>query len=227
MIATVVKFIPLMVAPGSSATSLGRTLESPLSAARVVAKQMPGTVLSQPLGTVEQGVAERATQRERFVSGQIVIRAFLPNLGQRAGIEQRFEASEIGRRILVVDFHLYGSQGRLRKGDHGQPDQRCQPAAPQDQPQQQDSEQKDQEQSSQPNKPEPNEKSEGQQQEQKPDSGKMEQEPQEGKEDADTPPPDRQSVEALLQSLEAQDKEMQKQIRKGERTTRVRSTGWW
>ena len=123
------------------------------------------------------------------------------------------------------------NQGGSDKNDQQQPQQdpsnQQSDQQPQDQPQQQDSEQKDQEQSSQPNKPEPNEKSEGQQQEQKPDSGKMEQEPQEGKEDADTPPPDRQSVEALLQSLEAQDKEMQKQIRKGERTTRVRSTGWW
>ncbi|MCC6798270.1 MAG: hypothetical protein IT366_24365 [Candidatus Hydrogenedentes bacterium] len=98
---------------------------------------------------------------------------------------------------------------------------------PQDQPQQQDNEQKDQEQSSQPNKPEPNENSEGQQSETQPDSGEMQEEPQENREDAGTPPPDLQSVEALLQSLEAQDKEMQKELRKGDRTTRVRSTGWW
>lgn len=66
--------------------------------------------------------AKRAARCQRFVLGQIVIRAFLPNLGQRAGIEQRVEASEIGRRILVIDFHLYGGQGRLREGDRGQPD---------------------------------------------------------------------------------------------------------
>lgn len=42
-----------------------------------------------------------------------------------------------------------------------------------------------------------------------------------------TPPPDKQSVEALLQSLENLDKEMQKDLRKGSRTARVRSSGWW
>lgn len=98
---------------------------------------------------------------------------------------------------------------------------------PQDEPQQQDNEQKDEERSSQPNTPEPKEKREGQEQNQQPDSGQAEQQPEQERDDTGTPPPDRQSVEALLQSLEAQDKEMQKEIRKGDRPTRVRSTGWW
>ncbi|MCC6154802.1 MAG: hypothetical protein IT367_13630 [Candidatus Hydrogenedentes bacterium] len=123
------------------------------------------------------------------------------------------------------------NQGGTEKNEQQQPQQdpsnEQSDQQPQDQPQQQDNEQKDHEQSSQPNKPEPDENSEGRQNDKQPDNGEMQEEPQENKDDAGTPPPDLQSVEALLQSLEAQDKEMQKEIRKGNQPTRVRSTGWW
>jgi Ca-activated chloride channel family protein len=98
---------------------------------------------------------------------------------------------------------------------------------PDSQPQQQDQQQQNsEEQSSQPDQPQDQQNQSENNSEQEQNSG-AEQNPNEAKQDPGAPPPDQQSFEALLQSLENQDKEMQKDLRKGARAARVRSTGWW
>lgn len=99
---------------------------------------------------------------------------------------------------------------------------------PDSQPQQQDeqNQQQDPNTSSQQNQ--------GQERQDRSDAGQdqsqaanQSEEEEDRQQSAGTPPPDRQTVEALLQNLDDQDKQFQKELNKGERTTRVRASGWW
>ncbi|NUM54644.1 MAG: hypothetical protein HUU46_13450 [Candidatus Hydrogenedentes bacterium] len=98
---------------------------------------------------------------------------------------------------------------------------------PESQPQQQDREQQDEESESSPDRTEQPKDQQNTGDNQREESGASEEEMSQPPQDGESPTPDQQSVEALLQSLENLDKEMQKDLRKGSRTARVRSSGWW
>ncbi len=121
-----------------------------------------------------------------------------------------------------------GKDQNKQQQDQNDPSNRPDQQKPDDQQQQQqDQQQKNEDKTSQPDKPHDRQNQADNKQEQQQDSGQSEQDPNDEQKDAGTPTPDRQSVEALLQSLENQDKEMQKELRKGARTARVRPSGWW
>jgi hypothetical protein len=120
-----------------------------------------------------------------------------------------------------------GKDENKQQQDQNDPSNRQDQQKPDDQSQQQNQQQEKEDNASQPDKPQDRQNQADNSQDRQQDSGQSEQNSNEEKNDAGTPPPDRQSVEALLQSLENQDKEMQKDLRKGARTARVRPSGWW
>lgn len=112
--------------------------------------------------------------------------------------------------------------------DASQPNEEQNEQKPDNQPQQQD------EQNQQDNQNTSSQQSQGKEQQDQSNAGQDQSQaanPLEQEEDRQqstgTPPPDRQAVEALLQNLDDQDKQLQKELNKGERTTRVRASGWW
>ena len=118
-------------------------------------------------------------------------------------------------------------QDQQQQPQDGQSDQQNQQ---QQSEQQQDQQQRDQQQ--QDKDPSAQQDEQQSQQEQsnvspddRQDTGAPEQQPEQQEQTGGAP--DRQTVEALLQSLENQDNEMQKELRQGARTARVRPSAWW